>query len=71
MHICITEYQQGEKESNLYAGQKIFHSKYGRGIVVGFDAYMNDPVVFFYEPNSQVKFGKRVVITLAEELKLI
>jgi len=67
--IATVEEQQGKSE--FKSGQKICHNQYGRGIIVGFSAFTDEPLVYFYSMDSQQRFGDRLVSVGSETISLI
>lgn len=66
MFILAVENQQYKNE--LQSGQKIYHNRFGRGIIVGFSSLTDDPLVFFYNPKAQTKHRNRAIRIKAEEI---
>ena len=65
MFVPVVEKQE---QGKLYSGQKICHDQYGRGIIIGFDSLTDDPVAFFYEPDMQINYHRKVIIVASEDI---
>lgn len=69
MFVATVENQQSKSE--FKSGQKICHNQYGRGIIVGFSVFTDEPLVYFYSMDSQQRFGDRLVSVASETISLI
>jgi len=68
MFIPVVEKQE---QGKLYSGQKICHDQYGRGIIVGFSAASDEPVIYFYDSKMQIEYGDKVICIASDSITCV
>lgn len=62
---------ENQQKGDLKSGQKIYHDKFGRGIIVGFSEVSDEPVVYFYDYATQLEYNDRVICLSKERIKCV
>ena len=66
MHIITVENQREKQQ--FQSGQKIYHDQYGRGIIVGFSSFTDEPLVYFYNGEVQNYFNDRLIAVSGKDI---
>lgn len=62
---------ENQREGKMKSGQKIYHDKFGRGIIVGFSEVSDEPVVYFYDLEVQRRYEDHVVCVVSETITCV
>jgi len=68
--VFIVTVENQQCKSELQSGQKIYHNRFGRGIIVGFSSASDAPMVYFYNAEAQKFYNNRVICVACETISL-
>lgn len=68
--MLITTVENQQRKTELQSGQKIYHNRFGRGIIVGFSSVSDAPMVYFYNAETQKLYNDKVICVARETILL-